>query len=778
MQHNIFNRIATYLILALVFLLPLFVLPNLPVTIAWSKNILLYSLVLASLVLWLISKYKDEKVSVLLTPLALSSVGIVLVTGISAILSPIHSLSLFGTGEESTTFSFIGISVVLLLLVATLFRTKAKALYMQITVLASALLLGLFLTIRIVTGYKFLSFISSPTFNTLGSWVDVAIFFGLVALICSLALELMPPLPRFVKTILYILTFVSLAFVVLSNFPVLYYVFGGLSLTALILVARLRRKSVPEGTFAKSLPKTFLIMTVVMFVSILLGDRLGAFSQSAFGISILDVRPGWVATFDMFKQIPHKNVITGIGPNTFTYQWLLNKPSDVHNSLFWNTDFDSGIGYIPTAIVATGLLGLLSWVLFLVFFFQKGIGSLLRTGENIVSEYYLASSFFAAAFLWLTHIFFSPGLVITVLTFVVTGLFIAALADQGLAKEKVITFEARPWGKRASKIVVIALIIGTVAWGYVVASHFISHVYLQKASLSIVGGDLNVGEQYLLKSINATQNDAAFRLFASAEITRMGQILNATSTNDEQKSKDFVSSASTAVSAGKAAVAYNEYNYQNWVALGYVYESFVPLKTVTGSYESARDSYLKALSLNRNNPAIFLLLARLEGSHGDYATAKDYVTKALNERNSYTDAIYLLAQIQVAQGDIASAIRSVDQATQINPTDPSVYFQLGLLKYNQKDYLGSSVAFEKAVSLASNYANAKYFLGLSYYYLGKQSQAIAQFQDLSVSNPDNQEVALIIANLTAGRAPFSNAKAPVDNKPEKRKTPPIPETNR
>src|SRR5690606_42073919 len=64
----------------------------------------------------------------------------------------------------------------------------------------------------------------------------------------------------------------------------------------------------------------------------------------------------------------------------------------------------------------------------------------------------------------------------------------------------------------------------------------------------------------------------------------------------------------------------------------------------------------------------------------------------------------------------------------LSPNDPGLFFQLGLLKYNSDDFLGAARAFGQAVTLVPEYANAKYFLGLSLARLGETDLAIAQFR--------------------------------------------------
>jgi tetratricopeptide (TPR) repeat protein len=225
------------------------------------------------------------------------------------------------------------------------------------------------------------------------------------------------------------------------------------------------------------------------------------------------------------------------------------------------------------------------------------------------------------------------------------------------------------------------------------------------------------------------------------------------------------------IESAREALNYDETNYQNHVALGRVYEAVVPLG-VQGSYESAKAAYEGAIALNPENPELYLLLARLEVANKNVDAARAYISTALQKKSDYVDGIFLLSQIEIGQGRLTEALQTVEALAILSPNDPGVFFQLGLLRYNQKDYAGSIQAFERAVTINPQYANAKYFLGLSYFQVGNKEGAQTQFTDLVASNPENEEVKTILSNLKAGKSPFANQ---ADSRPEKRATPPLEE---
>ena len=56
--------------------------------------------------------------------------------------------------------------------------------------------------------------------------------------------------------------------------------------------------------------------------------------------------------------------------------------------------------------------------------------------------------------------------------------------------------------------------------------------------------------------------------------------------------------------------------------------------------------------------------------------------------------------------------------------------------------------------MVPNYANAQYYLGLSFARLSRWQEAQVQFEALRVTNPDNAEVKQILEALREEKTPF------------------------
>ena len=202
--------------------------------------------------------------------------------------------------------------------------------------------------------------------------------------------------------------------------------------------------------------------------------------------------------------------------------------------------------------------------------------------------------------------------------------------------------------------------------------------------------------------------------------------------------------------------------------MGDVWSALVPFK-FEKSYDNALVAYQKALNYNPQNPYTYLQLAKLDTAQKDAVKAKGDLAKAFDLKRDYTDAYLFLAQLQMNEGDVKAATDSLVNATISSPNDYGIFFQLGSLRYENKDYKNAIDSFEKAVILNNYYSNAKYFLGLSYYQVGRTADAIAQFNDLQKLNPDSQEVLTILNNLKNGKAPIPKAatKASATTTPKK-----------
>jgi tetratricopeptide (TPR) repeat protein len=124
--------------------------------------------------------------------------------------------------------------------------------------------------------------------------------------------------------------------------------------------------------------------------------------------------------------------------------------------------------------------------------------------------------------------------------------------------------------------------------------------------------------------------------------------------------------------------------------------------------------------------------------------------EAIRQKGNYTDALFLLSQLDIQEGNTESAIAVTRSIISIEPNNPTRYFQLGVLLATTNNLPVAIQAFEAAVSLDTNYANARYFLALAYLDSERTEDALSQLRIVEESNPDNETVKVLIEQVTSG----------------------------
>src|SRR6185369_498596 len=94
-----------------------------------------------------------------------------------------------------------------------------------------------------------------------------------------------------------------------------------------------------------------------------------------------EVRP-WRGTLLLYQKSLSENMLLGVGPNRFYVLWNKDKSPEVNTTPFWNIDFNNSVGTIPTSMTTTGVLGTISWGLFILVLLWYVIRVLFKKDQN------------------------------------------------------------------------------------------------------------------------------------------------------------------------------------------------------------------------------------------------------------------------------------------------------------------------------------------------------------------------------------------------------------
>lgn len=739
-----FNKLSFIILLFTIFTGAFFFIPYSPVSLEASKGFLLSVGATLSLFFWFIARLGEGKFVVPKDKLILFAGAIPLVFLISSFFSSSLYVSLFGSGFEIGTFGSMLVLFIVFFLSAMYFQSEKHMWYFVGSLFVGGLVVILFEVLSLFIGFDkilpgFLQGVSSG--NLVGSWNNFALFLGIIVLLSIFTLELLKTKKLF-RIAQYVLLVLGLIFLIIINVPLVWILVGLFSVIIFVYcisVQHSKTRLAQEGGI-KKFPFTSLIVVFIAFISLVGSNLFGNIISNYISFSNPDIRPSIATTAQIgWKSFLH-NPAFGTGPNTFVIDWALWQPKDIAQTVFWSVDFSNGYSLLTTFAVTTGLLGLISLLLFLVIYVARSIQSIRIALQNNLSNYFIMTTLMVSIYSWIAIILYNPNIVIMMLAFASSGMLIGILVFKQAIRVKEFSFLSDPRNSFFSILGLVVLMVAAASLTYIYVEKFTSIIYYSK---SLNSGStmetLSRSENMLLKAASLDKNDTYYRSLSQVYLAQIGVLVN-----DKTLSQDILKSSlqqlvNNAQESASLAVGQNPKQYQNYVNLGNIYAELVPL-SVTNSYESAMAAYNKASLLAPNNPAITLSKASLEFINKNNSEARKYIKQALDLKANYIDAIFLLVQIETNEGNLAEAIKQAEYAGEVAPNDSTVFFRLGLLRYNNGDYTKAISAFEKAVILDNTYLNARYYLGQSYKKVGRASDALIQFNILNKVVPDSEEI--------------------------------------
>lgn len=762
------------------FLLPFFFVPTLSVPLDISKTMLLVVGIFLAFSLYLVSVVKRGEIELPGARLLWAVVLIPAVFFISAVLSSNPHVSLVGYNLEVGTWAFVTLGFVLMFLASVLFRTRERIFYAYLGFLASFVIVAIIAFVKFFFGANTMSLggvLQGNVVSPVGTYADLAVFFGASAVLLMLGLEELTLSIRS-KSLLYAALILSVFALMVLSVSAVWIALLVFSLIFLLYTFSFGKAGVPE-TSERKISYSAL---VILIVSLLFawnptvsssGTRLSDALSGKFNVTNLSVSPSLSATYQVTRPVLKDNVLLGSGPNTFDVDWYAHKPAAVNSTIFWNAPFAYGLGLLSTFVATTGVLGGLLWLAFLILYIRLGMKSIFNRGEDRIAHFLTVSSFAVSLFLWILMIFYVPSKTMFALTFFFSGLFIASASLSGVIAKRMILFRNSSRLAFVAVLLLVAALIGNVAYAYAAVKQSVAVLYYNKASVAASTGNLELARTDAIKAASLSSEDVYYTGVAQIGVARANRVLtsNASTSPDEAKAA-FQAALSETIAAAQAATQVRPENYANWVSLGQLYESLVPAPlSVQGAYDSAKAAYEEAKKRNPESPEPYYLEARLEVENNNPDRARPLIAQALEKKNDYADAYYLLTQIEISANNIPEAIKNAQTLAVLQPTNSGIFFQLGLLEYTNGQYQDAATALAQALRITPDYANAKYYYGLALDKLGNHDAALAEFEDLLKTNPDNTDLPQIIANIKAGKAPISStAEAP------SKTTPPIAST--
>lgn len=142
-----------------------------------------------------------------------------------------------------------------------------------------------------------------------------------------------------------------------------------------------------------------------------------------------------------------------------------------------------------------------------------------------------------------------------------------------------------------------------------------------------------------------------------------------------------------------------------------------------GDFAEAITCFKRALSLENGNPLLWLNLGLTYRDAGDFHGAYKALETAFSI-NPYND------QVIETMADVCFHLKKLDEAfsycvfgAKVNPENSHIWNNMGVIFFNQKNFLSAAEAFESALTLNPYYYDALFNLRDTYLELGNNDGA-------------------------------------------------------
>ena len=676
MLSNILDRISFWSLFLTVVLLPLFFLPFVKIPVETSKGLLLVVGLVISIIFWSAARFSDGKIILPKSHLLIAGLGIVFVFLISAIFSSASKMSFFGIMFDVGTSWFMFSAILLMVVSSVVLRDKKNARVVLLGILLSSGVVFLFQLARIfIPELLSLGILGGKTDNLVGSWNSFGLLAGLFGILSLFLVEFFN-VSKIAKWILGASVIFSIILALIVNFALVWELFGIFALIIFVYKIsfyagkRHDDRKAPFPVFSFSI----VMISLLFFMS---GQFIGGYIPSKLGLSDLEVSPSFSSTMQVTQKALMTNPVIGIGPNRFEEVWAMYKPAAINNTAFWNTSFSSGSGMLPTFAATTGILGILSWLIFLVLLVVTGVKTVfasIKKGEN--SE--MAVFLIASIYLFITSFFYATGAVLLLLAFAFTGMFIGISSSQKEKGEMEFSFLDDPRKSFFSILFLIILMMVSAAVSFKYIQRFVSVSYFSQA---VGAQEVAVAESAISKAILLHANDLYFRTYAQVYLAKLNVLVSKGSALSEAEKAELQSNFDQAVNGAILATQYNPTNHLNFQMLGSVYRNVATLG-LEDAYTKAIEAYTKASELNPLNPGFKLAIASTYYANKNIKEARSIALEALALKPDYIDALITLSQIEKNDGNTALAISYAEKALAVDPSSKEIAQYVTSLKNN------------------------------------------------------------------------------------------------
>ncbi|HXV26756.1 MAG TPA: tetratricopeptide repeat protein [Candidatus Paceibacterota bacterium] len=769
---SMYERVAQIAVYLAVVCMPLLYLPWTSSVLELNKQLALVALAGIALVVWLLGIVVSGTMRFRVSPLDKGVLALVVAVGASAIAAVSRTKALFGVNVSlSGAFITVLALAVLYLVAVNVFQDRGKMLRRALVGAgALALLLGLFqmLTVYFLPG----SFTHSRAFNTVGSLNALGVLAAVL-------------LPLFTKgtprgwgkaglVVSWAGVVLSLAILAILNWWILWAVAlaGMLAMIGFDSVNSVQMSADYGGVSRKgrfAMSRFIVPMAVIVLGAFLLLVRFNLTAvKSQFPV---EIAPSFSLSWDITRAVIGQDLLFGYGPEAYSVAFDQFGAGQLRNTQLSGLRFFDGTSEFFTMTVTGGLIAVLALAVLLwtlvqaVARFGGALSSRLGSKDGGY-EAMESSGVMSATVAMTAALFLYP------FNMALMGVWFALLALSALVvsgdRAYEIDIESKPAFSLSASLGFIVSLIVVLAGVYFVSVSYLADVSYARAAQA---ENASAALDHMARAVSLDgSRDRYFRDASQLTLQVLREEI-ARQDDDPQRAARVQNLVASAVQLAQRATELQPREALNWANLASVYRSMTGL--VQDVEQLAEEAYARASELRPGDPtfdnqvgAMWLARADLIAQVAQSATGENRTrlaeqydesleraeaafSRALEKAPAYGLAIYNRAAVYDRQGNISEAIADIERIVPANANLPSLMFELGILYLRAGRNDDALAAMQRAVLLAPQYANARWYFALLLEERGEIEAAIANLREIEKNNPDHPVLLEKISQLGA-----------------------------
>jgi Flp pilus assembly protein TadD len=168
------------------------------------------------------------------------------------------------------------------------------------------------------------------------------------------------------------------------------------------------------------------------------------------------------------------------------------------------------------------------------------------------------------------------------------------------------------------------------------------------------------------------------------------------------------------------------------------------------NWAAARENYSKALAELPDNVPLLQRVAAAYLGEGKPEEALRYARQVTEKDPQDYNAWRMVAEIELQRGNLEAGLAALEKIPADKVTDAQPYLNIGILYINKKKPAEAEPAFDRAIAIQPNLADAYYYRGLARMQLKKSAEAKADFRkalELAPNGPDAKDIQELLKSM-------------------------------